>query len=361
MEPTNREVALIDEADNMTAQAQVGLYRALEDRKVFGDPNGSEGSQAIPIDDFSLICCTNNEYSLVAPLLVVLAGIGIMWLWQYAYSPQGRARVIIAQLKKDDSSLRGWLLKHHLVRPGFSVLCQREDEILHDPEIVAAADEMVKLGHEVLPVMIESLHDDNRDVQATMIWACGKTHDPAVIQSLAKRMRDAAHESPLVFSESKGDVDIQLLCMYSLVEIGSEAYGTLMDASKECDSVEVRGQIPRSLAQKWGTAAVPYLIRLLEDSLWIVRANAADELGNLKDKRAIDSLIRHLTDDDPGDDHNVGIGAAFALGKIGDPKAIPALKKLLNDPDSELHDAAAEALKKLGDNPPPASQPASNP
>ena len=68
MEPTNREVALIDEADNMTAQAQVGLYRALEDRKVFGDPNGSEGSQAIPIDDFSLICCTNNEYSLVAPL-----------------------------------------------------------------------------------------------------------------------------------------------------------------------------------------------------------------------------------------------------------------------------------------------------
>lgn len=68
MEPTSKEVALIDEADNMTAQAQVGLYRALEDKKVFGDPTSSDGSKAIPIDDFSLICCTNNEYSLVPPL-----------------------------------------------------------------------------------------------------------------------------------------------------------------------------------------------------------------------------------------------------------------------------------------------------
>lgn len=68
MEPHDREVALIDEVDNMTAQSQVGLYRALEDRQVFSDVMGPEGSRAIPIDDFSLLCCTNNEYSLVAPL-----------------------------------------------------------------------------------------------------------------------------------------------------------------------------------------------------------------------------------------------------------------------------------------------------
>ncbi len=305
---------------------------------------------------------TLNRLMIVIGVLALLLGVGSAWLWEYAYSPQGRARIIVAQVRGDsDTTLRGWLLKHHLVRPGFSVSCQRDDEIPHDPKIVAAADEMVKLGHEVLPVMIESLHCDNRDVQATMIWACGKSHDPAVIQSLAKRMRDAAHESPPVFSESKGgDVDIQWLCMYSLVEIGSEAYGPLMDASKGCDSVEVRGEIPASLGQKWGTAAVPYLMMLLEDPLWIVRANAADELGKLKDKRAIDSLIRHLTDNDPLDDHHVEIGAAIALGEIGDPKAIPALKKLLNDPDSEVRNAAAEALRQLKAQPPPASQSSSN-
>ena len=68
MEPHAREVALIDEVDNMASQSQVGLYRALEDRRVFTDAAGSESSHAIPIDDFTLVCCTNNEYSLVAPL-----------------------------------------------------------------------------------------------------------------------------------------------------------------------------------------------------------------------------------------------------------------------------------------------------
>lgn len=68
LDPNDREVALIDEADNMTAQAQVGLYRALEDKRVFGDACGPESSKPIAISDFSLICCTNHEHSLVAPL-----------------------------------------------------------------------------------------------------------------------------------------------------------------------------------------------------------------------------------------------------------------------------------------------------
>jgi len=68
LDPNEREVALIDEADNMTSQAQVGLYRALEDKRVFGDACGPESSKAIAISDFSLLCCTNHEHSLVAPL-----------------------------------------------------------------------------------------------------------------------------------------------------------------------------------------------------------------------------------------------------------------------------------------------------
>jgi hypothetical protein len=53
---------------------------------------------------------TLKRLMIILGILVVLAGCGIAWLWQYAYSPQGRARVIIAQLKGDTTSLRGWML-----------------------------------------------------------------------------------------------------------------------------------------------------------------------------------------------------------------------------------------------------------
>jgi uncharacterized membrane protein YqiK len=64
---------------------------------------------------------TLKRLMIVLAVLVVLAGVGIMWLWQYAYTPEGRARVIIAQLKNDTTSLRGWMLQHHVIRPGFVV------------------------------------------------------------------------------------------------------------------------------------------------------------------------------------------------------------------------------------------------
>lgn len=67
MEPDHRDVVLVDECDEMPAHAQVALYRALEDRKTFVDSLG-EGHQAVEINDFTLIACTNNEFSLVAPL-----------------------------------------------------------------------------------------------------------------------------------------------------------------------------------------------------------------------------------------------------------------------------------------------------
>ncbi len=68
LEPSDREVALLDEADGMTNLSQVGLYKALEDRKIYSDTAGPDSSRAIQIDDFTLVACTNHEHSLVPPL-----------------------------------------------------------------------------------------------------------------------------------------------------------------------------------------------------------------------------------------------------------------------------------------------------
>lgn len=68
IEPRDKEVALIDEADQLTPPAQVSLYRALEDRKVFIDTGGDQQQHCLELANFSLLACANHEFSLVAPL-----------------------------------------------------------------------------------------------------------------------------------------------------------------------------------------------------------------------------------------------------------------------------------------------------
>lgn len=66
----NGEVVFIDEADELPAQQQTLLYRALAERKLFlPRGRGSRHSTAIPLDDFSLVMATNHESALARPLV----------------------------------------------------------------------------------------------------------------------------------------------------------------------------------------------------------------------------------------------------------------------------------------------------
>ena len=269
---------------------------------------------------------TLKRLMLILGILVFLAGAGIMWLWQYAYSPEGRARVIIAQLRNDTTSLRGWMLQHHVIRPGYSV--PTPDKFGWVPASdVLAADEMVRLDRQIIPFVIETLQDRDYHVRWMAIDACGKFHDPAVIQPLAKCMRDATIEN---FNKAPihvyNGVELGTQCNSrdALIEIGPEAYGPLLEASKNADE-NVRHSFPFVMAQKWGSAAVPHLIDLLEDSQGDVRSSAAEELGKLKDQRATGALIRHLSD------YYATYESVKALGEIGDREAIPSLLKMLRE------------------------------
>jgi hypothetical protein len=221
---------------------------------------------------------TLKRLAILLAILIFLAGVGIAWLWQYAYSPQGRARVIIAQLNDESTTLRGWLLKHHLVREGYTV---QADNVLSTPprndldretqeyrnrerawerRIDAAAEAMAKLGNDVIPVIIQELQGskDGRSQDAKFVAArtSGRLHDPAAIEPLAS---------------------------------------------------------------------------------W-VRAVAGDNVG-------FDRALVHTE-------------VTWTLVEIGaEPRAIPAIKKLLEDPEPEVRSVAAEALEELGIKRPPLSQP----
>ncbi len=68
IEAEERDVLLIDEADELLPGAQTTLYRALEDCMLFIPSGHMSGIQQIPLEKFTMILCTNHEGVLAAPL-----------------------------------------------------------------------------------------------------------------------------------------------------------------------------------------------------------------------------------------------------------------------------------------------------
>lgn len=69
LELGDKEVGLVDEADEMYPPTMTSLYRALEERLIWMDSQpGQSKSQALRLNDFTLLAASNHEYSLVQPL-----------------------------------------------------------------------------------------------------------------------------------------------------------------------------------------------------------------------------------------------------------------------------------------------------
>ncbi|QYZ80207.1 HEAT repeat domain-containing protein [Methanofollis formosanus] len=74
------------------------------------------------------------------------------------------------------------------------------------------------------------------------------------------------------------------------------------------------------------------------------RWGAAEALGRIGDSRAVAPLIKAL-EGDP--DPRVRTKAAWALGRLGDPRAQRPLLRALGDRDDDVQEIAGEALEVL--------------
>lgn len=90
---------------------------------------------------------------------------------------------------------------------------------------------------------------------------------------------------------------------------------------------------------------VGWHIQHLKDRSPAYRQMAAESLGELKDLRAVESLLATLTDSDA----RVRVAAAEALGQIKDARAVEPLVVALKDSDSPVRMAAAKALGQIKD------------
>jgi len=123
----------------------------------------------------------------------------------------------------------------------------------------------------------------------------------------------------------------------SLREFGSDLVEPVIDLLRHGDS-ELRGAAVGLAATLEDRRLVEPLVELLRDPDWWVRVTAADTLGRIKDPRAVEPLIAGLEDAD------LRWSAIDALGRIGDPRALPAIGKMLSDPQPGVRIEAMQAL-----------------
>jgi HEAT repeat protein len=140
------------------------------------------------------------------------------------------------------------------------------------------------------------------------------------------------------------DLDVQYGAAEALGEIGdSGAVEPLIAALKNDEYVGVRWKAAEALS-KIGAPSVEALIGALRHPDDDVRWKAAIALGEIGDPRAIGPLIILLCDED----RFVKSHAALALGAIGEPAVNPLLRAL-REGDGNLRWGAAIALGKIRD------------
>lgn len=126
-------------------------------------------------------------------------------------------------------------------------------------------------------------------------------------------------------------------------------------AATKVDDPEQRRQATRQLAKAGALLQDPALRAQVVDTFIAIlnlppsnengpcRYIAAEALGQMDDKRAVDPLISALKD--PG--WMIRSEAAVSLGQLKDTKAIPALESALNDPDDSTRTYAKRALQVI--------------
>lgn len=117
-------------------------------------------------------------------------------------------------------------------------------------------------------------------------------------------------------------------------------------ASNHKAEIEIRHAAARALVEIGAPTVEPLLVALRNEDM-SVRYRAAYALGDIGDPRAVEPLIAALKDKK----WDVRRAAATALGKMGDSRAVEPLLAMLNNDreDQYIQKACVEALGKIGD------------
>ena len=219
-------------------------------------------------------------------------------------------------------------------------------DALGDPDDATranAACSLAELGDaRAVPARVDTLIDSSDEVRAASARALGKLGDERAVPALMGALGDS-------------DSSIRETSAHALGTIGDPRAAPQLIGSLKDPEIGVRRAAVASLLKldldEHREEAVTALIEVMGDSrysedVYSLRAEAADALGELGDRRAVPVLIEAL-----GERYKDEVvrSAARALGDIGDREAVPALVRVLKARLDRFSVDVVEALGKLGD------------
>jgi HEAT repeat protein len=192
-------------------------------------------------------------------------------------------------IRKNAAIALGWIGSPRAVEPLINALKDPQDDV-RGAAALAFAISKIKVAHAVDP-LITALNDKDERVRKNAANALGKIGDARAV-------------GPLIVALERKDPDEGIK---SLKDLGSGSLASLFAAAKN------------------------------------FREYLVEALGEIKDPRAIDPLIKALKDRDKG----VARAAVCSLGQIKDPRAVNALEVALIDKDERVRKAAEWALREI--------------
>ncbi|RXA19812.1 HEAT repeat domain-containing protein [Methanosarcina sp. MSH10X1] len=111
------------------------------------------------------------------------------------------------------------------------------------------------------------------------------------------------------------------------------------------DSGSIRIAALMALGERREAAAIDSMTPILTRDYSPVQSSAAFALGEIGDERAVEVLVKQMKD---GDSDSIRSNAAIALGKIGKETAVPDLIQRLRDNRAVVRSSAALSLGRIG-------------
>ena len=224
---------------------------------------------------------------------------------------------------------------------------QRQHLSASDPE--ERRDALMKLGSmrrpEASRAALVGLSDASpmvRAVATKAILSIGPAESVAALLPLINDKdefvrRETAYSLGLTHSRSATDSLIQLLLNDKEDGVRAAAAVALGDIADESSVVALSTVLAPDSTGKRKRAKT-------EKNVFVLRA-AAKSLGQIKSRAGVPALVATLSNEKMVDD--VRREAALALGSIGDPVAVPALRLATSSGDPYLAQTAYQSLKKI--------------
>ncbi len=172
-----------------------------------------------------------------------------------------------------------------------------------------AADALVEIGEAAVPSLMKALKDPASEIRAYAAWLLVKIGRVPEIEPVAEALKD---EDTYV----RANAALALACV--------------------------------ALHRRPDKTITAPLVAAMKDSEPVVRAAAAESLGYTAEA-ADESVVRVLIDALDDEDQEVILCAAWALGEVRSPTAVPRLIGLLKHTNWRVRETAAESLGWTGD------------